>query len=556
MPLPIGKTGVKKLRVKPRQHVVSIPAPVGGINARDALSSMPPTDSVVLINWVPQNYGLTGRKGYSEWATNLSAAVNTVMNWFGPTTTIPSTVSFQVAPTSLPGKVFASTDAHIYDITNQTAAPASVVNLSGAAQAGLFSSINFSNSAGGWLLACSEIDGYYTYDGTTWVKVTLGGGATQVSGSDPTKFCAIAIWKRRVWFVIKNTSKVCYLPVDSIYGAASELDIGPFLKHGGAIAWIANWTIDAGEGIDDFLVIASENGDIVIYKGTDPAAVATFSLQGVWWAGEIPKGRKCFTSFGGDLLVVSNLGIVPLSYLTRGGANVLSTGTGNYTDKIQQLFSEDISSSFNFYGWEIIQVPRENIMLVNVPSTVPGVYRQYVLNLTTNQWCLFDGMPINCVKIVANWPMFGTADGRVMIAFTNYTDNNLLAGTVGNSIRGYIIPAFSYFASDEKKSENKHWLMVRPNFLSTVKPGCVVEMNTDFVVNSPTGIPTVGTPVGALWDVALWDVGLWSGGNAIFKDWVSVNNYGFAGAASLLTLHNVQATLVSIDYMFELGGPM
>lgn len=553
--MPIGKTSIKKTKRKIIQRIVSLPAPVGGLNARDPLAAMPPTDAFGLINWIPQQYGLNTRKGYSEWATNFGAPVNAVMNWFGPTTTIPTTANFQIAPTTLPGKVYASTDAHIYDITSQTATPSSVVNLSGTTQAGTFSSVNFANSAGGWLLACSETDGYFTNDGTTWVKVTLGGGATQVSVSDPTKFCATAIWKRRAWFVIKSTSKVAYLPVDSLYGAAAELDVGPLMKHGGSVAWIANWTIDAGEGIDDFLVICGENGDVIIYKGSDPASVSTFQLQGVFYVGEVPKGRKCFTTFGGDLLIVSNLGIIPLSYVTRGGANVLGTGTGNYTDKIQQLFGSDISTTFNFFGWEIIQVPRENLMVVTVPSTVAGVFTQYCLNTSSNQWCQFNGMPMNCVKNVANWPMFGTADGRVMIAFTNFTDNNLLAGTVGNPIAGLIQPAFNYFQKGDL-SENKHFLMAQPNWISSVMPGYVVQMNVNFTSNIPPGTPLIGVSTGAVWDVSVWDTALWSGGLTAYRGWMSVTNFGFAGQLAIKTLVNADTQLASIDYMFEVGGPM
>lgn len=554
--MPIGSSAVKKIKRPALQKITSIPAPIGGLNARDSLAAMPPTDAFGLINWIPQQYGLLGRKGYSEWATGLGAQCQSVMNWFGPGTTIPTTASFQIAPSLLPGKVFAATDSKIFDISASGAVGASVVTLSGATQAGTFSTVNFSNAGNGWLLGCSETDGYYTFDGATWVKVTLGGGGTQVSVVDPTTFCAVAIWKRRAWFVVKGTSKVCYLPVDSVYGAASPLDVGPLLKHGGSVAWIANWTIDAGEGIDDFLVIASENGDIVVYKGTDPASATTFTLQGVWYAGEVPKGRKGFTTFGGDLLIISNLGIIPMSYITRGGANVLSAGTGNYTDKIQQLFSQDISTTFNFFGWEMLQCPRENLMIVTVPNTQIGVFTQYALNLSNNQWTLFADMPMTCVRSVANWPLFGTADGRVCIAFLNFTDNNLLSGTIGQPIRGLIQPAFSYFQEQGKISQNKHFLMVRPNFLSTKKPGYVLQMNTEFSNAIPGGTPLVSTSTGALWDVAKWDQALWGGGTLTYKEWQSVENFGFAGQASLVTLNDVEQLLISFDYMYELGGPM
>src|SRR6516165_6151255 len=132
----VGMAASKQKPIPKKFDVVSIPAPIGGLNSRDALSAMPPMDAYNLVNWIPHNYGVSNRKGYTEWATNLTGgAVGSISAWFGPTTTIPTTVSFQTAPTTLPGKVFASTDTGFWDITTTTAAPAIVQALSGATNA-------------------------------------------------------------------------------------------------------------------------------------------------------------------------------------------------------------------------------------------------------------------------------------------------------------------------------------------------------------------------------------------------------------------------------------
>lgn len=557
--LPFGKTSVKKTKRKPPIHrIVSVAAPIGGINARDALAAMPQTDAYNLINWIPKRYGIQSRRGYAQWATGLGASVRTVMSYFSSATNIPSTSTFQVAPTTLPGKVFASTDASIFDVTSSGAVGAAVVTLSNTANAGNISSVNFTTSGGSFLLGCSETDGYYTYDGATWVKVILGAGATQVSVTDPTKFCQVAIWKRRAWFVTKSSSKVSYLPVDSIYGAGTFLDLGPLFKHGGSVAWISNWTIDAGEGIDDFLVIASENGDIVIYKGTDPASSTTFSLVGVWYAGEIPKGRKGFLAYGGDLLIVCNSGILPVSYITRGGTNTLSaTADGNYTAKINQLFSNTIGTTFNFFGWELHNVLRESLIVVLVPNVLAGQDVQYVMNTDSNQWCVFNGMPMTCLETIAGWPLFGAANGQVYIAFTSFTDGDTLAGAAGTSIQGTIQPAFDYFSSDNSSiSQNKHFLMAQPSFLAVNAPGVNVVMNTNFLAGNAAGTPTPGSSGGALLDIGIWDVATWGGGQNLYRRWMGADGIGYSGQLSLTTAVNSDTTLISIDYMFELGGPM
>ena len=53
---------------RPKQNTAktaSIPAPIGGWNARDSLANMSPTDAVQLINWFPTPTDVTMRKGYS-----------------------------------------------------------------------------------------------------------------------------------------------------------------------------------------------------------------------------------------------------------------------------------------------------------------------------------------------------------------------------------------------------------------------------------------------------------------------------------------------------------
>jgi hypothetical protein len=43
----------------------SVPAPIGGWNARDSLAAMAPTDAVQLVNWYPTPTDVTMRSGYN-----------------------------------------------------------------------------------------------------------------------------------------------------------------------------------------------------------------------------------------------------------------------------------------------------------------------------------------------------------------------------------------------------------------------------------------------------------------------------------------------------------
>jgi len=68
-------------------NVASLPAPVGGWNARDSLANMAPTDAVTLENFFPGVASVNLRGGYSKHATGLPGQVETLMTYNGAATT-------------------------------------------------------------------------------------------------------------------------------------------------------------------------------------------------------------------------------------------------------------------------------------------------------------------------------------------------------------------------------------------------------------------------------------------------------------------------------------
>jgi hypothetical protein len=514
---------------------------------------MPETDAYEMINWIPQQIGIRMRKGYAQWTDDaLADEIKSLLNYFPNTASVSSAINYAEVPTAIPGEMFAATDNGIYDVSTPGAVPVLGIALSGTAEAGRVYQANFANIAGTFLLACSEMDGYHTYDGTNWLKVTMGAGANQVNNVDPADLCFVTLWKRKAWFVEKDTSSVWYLATDSLYGNATELDLGSLLKKGGAIAWIATWTIDAGEGIDDMLVICSENGEVLIYRGTDPSSASTFGLVGCWEIGDVPKGRSGFCYMGGDLLVISSLGIMPMSYITRGGAALLAASQKEYTSKISPTFNRQLSESFNQFGWRMDVIAREQLLLVSTPTSIPN---QFAMNIPNGAWTTLQGLEITAFRVVGGWGFFGDTGGNVHVAFAGYTDGQLLDGTPGQPIEGTLMPAFNSFG---QSSQMKHFLMCRLNFLASSTPAIRAAMNVDFngqiTFSSPT-LPNTGEAV-SVWDSGVWDGSTWGGDPPAYAIWVNTPGVGYYGSLALLTASSAELILVSIDYMMELGGAL
>lgn len=522
------------------QHTTtSMPAPVGGLNVLDPINSMPSGDAIELINWIPQQYGVRCRKGYKEWAVGLGAACQTVL-------------SFQPNRQDLANfRLFGVTDSAIYDVTTATNAPVSLLALAGTDGYGRLSSRMFTNTAGSFLIAASEGGGYFTYDGVSWEKRISGDEAGSISGIDPDNIVYLTSWKRRVWFIERDSTNAWYLPTDAITGEARKFELGPFVKKGGKLAFMTNWTIDAGEGIDDLLVFVFEGGDVLIYKGTDPTSVTTFALVGSFYIGAVPVGRRGFSEFGGDVVVMSEFGLQPMSNVTQGAQSIHRTQVTQYLNKIQPRLAELVSKFSLRNGWDITLFPKDNLLIINVPASTTNVFQQYVMYTNTNAWGVFEGIPMHCMAVANSELWFGTSDGRVCKALTGYLDDVPFDQTVGNPITGKIQPAYSYFRAP---GLNKQFHMIRGTFQAVAEPSLAVAMLVDFKPVVPSVSPVTSAAPGDLWDTGKWDQARWSGNFNVYQDWLSVEALGFTGAALFVTQCAGDTFLASIDYMYEPGG--
>ena len=526
-------------RNQQRSRSISKSAPVGGLNTKDAINGMPLLDAVNLVNWIPQQLGVRMRKGYYEWVTGLGGACKSIF-------------AYQ-PPLSADLERFAATDDGIFDVNTTTATPASVLTLSGAAGGGRMNSLMFTNTAGNFLVLASFEGGYITYDGTTWTQRVAGASPGQIDGVDPDNFVFVASWKRRLWFVEKDSTNAWYLDTDAIAGTATKLELGPFVKNGGRLQFITTWTIDAGEGIDDHLVFVFDGGDVLIYKGTDPNSITTFAMVGSYYIGRLPQGRRNFTQYGGDVLILSEFGIQPLSYVTRGGQSLLRVSSVDYTAKIQPRMAELVNKFGGNDGFDLYLHSKENLLLVCIPPATTNQNVQYALETNLNGWCLFSDIPIRCASTAGSEFWFGTDDGKVCIGFSGYFDAVPRTETIGNSIAGIILPAYDYFQSP---GIYKHFMMVRPTFLSVARPGVMASMAVDFQYKFPSGLPVADDSNVGIWDDPAWDLVQWGGSLNTYNDWIGVEGLGFAGAVYLRTHALGGCFLVGIDYMYEFGGPL
>lgn len=494
-------------------NVASLPAPVGGWNARDSLANMEATDAVTLENWFPSVSSVNLRGGYTQFATGISGQVETLMTYSSGSS----------------NKLFAIANGSIYNVTAGGAVGAAVVT-------GLTNSkweyVNITTAGGSFLVAVNGVDQALLYNGTTWSNPSITG----VSSAD---FDNVTLFKNRLWFVQHNSLKAWYLPVNSIGGAAEAFDLTSIAKLGGSITSFGAWTIDAGYGVDDNLVFVTSNGEIIVYRGTDPSSASTWALIGVWQLGA-PVGHRCILKWGGDILILSLDGLLPLAQALQ--SSRLDPRVA-LSDKIQGAITEVTSTYQNNFGWQILYYAKRNALFINVPIAV-GQQQQFVMNTITKAWCNFTGWNANCWTIYNNEPYFG-GNGFVGLAWDdNYIDNT-------SSITANALQAFNYYGS---RGVKKYFTRARPSLFTDGVPSTFVGMNVDFQIADTTAALSFAPNPYALWDSARWDTGVWGSGLTITNNWQGITGIGYCGATQLKTSSSgIQVEWASTDVVYQTG---
>lgn len=493
--------------------VASLPAPVGGWNARDSLANMSPTDAVTLENFFPTVSTVALRGGYTPYATGIGSQVETLFAYSSGTQ----------------NKLFAVAGTKIYDASNSGAVGAAVVTgLSNAR----WEYTNITTPGGSFIEAVNGVDSALLYDGTSWTNPSI----SNVSSSNLTN---ITLFKNRLWFTEKNTLRAWYLPTNSIQGAAQQLDLSSVARLGGKLVDLGTWTVDAGYGSDDNLVFVTSKGEVIIYRGTDPASASTWSLIGVWVLGA-PVGSRCLIKYGGDLLFLTLNGLFPLGQTLQSDRVDPTTAL---SDKIQGAFAAATSTYKDNFGWQIVFSALNNAVFVNVPISV-GTQQQYVMNTITRSWCNFTGWAANCWEIYQDNPYFG-GDGFVGKAFDQtYADDS-------NNINAMALQAFNYFGS---MGTQKYFTRARPNIFTNSTPAISVGMNLNFQLADTTTPLSFSPTTYALWDSALWDTGIWGTDLTITNNWQGISGVGYCGAVALKSASKgVQIEWAATDVVYQQG---
>lgn len=512
----------------------NIPAPVGGWNARDPIADMPAQDAVFLDNLFPRASDVMLRPGSALRAT-LPADTEP-----GSPHNIRSLLSYKAANGA--AKLFAGANDGIYDVT----AGGAVAAIASAATNAEWQSVNITTAGGSFLWCCNGVDKSRYYNGAVWT-VLDGVSTPALTGVTSANITNVSLFKSRLFFTVKDSLSFWYLPVNSVAGAALEFPLGALFRRGGYLMATDAWTLDGGNGPEDYFAAVTSEGEVAVYTGTDPSSASAWALKGIYYIGK-PLSRRCLVKVGGDLCLLTVQGLYPL---TKALQSAQVDRRSAVSDKISRAWVDYTGQFGSLYGWQPVLFPEATMLLVNVPvlsrHDVNAVYSyQFVMNTQTGAWCRFFGMPAE-VWSVHDGKLYFALHNKVYQAWTGSDDRELPIEGRGKS-------AFFYPAG---RGNIAHVKMLRPIVTASASIKLQVGVDTDYDESSlALGSAISYSQAIAKWDVAKWDEVYWSSGTMTIAKWRSVGHKPGRAVSLRLRLvsKGVTMTWIATDLILQRGG--
>ena len=528
---------------KPASYPKTFPAPTGGwVSAKNPAGSTPfklyGPAAERLECFFPTETGIEVMGGSQKHAT-LSLTGEPVESVF----------SYASGTTR---KMFGACNGAIYDIT----APVSATAVPTASVTGqtsdYYSAVNYATAGGSYLYAFNGTDSPQLFDGTTWVAIT-GVSPIAITGVTTSTLSQGNVYRNRIFMVQGGTMNVWALPPDSLGGAAIQISLAGVFQNGGSVLFTATWSLDSGSGLDDKLVIMSTEGEVAVYQGSDPSDPADWSIVGVYDC-PAPMGKNAFTKGGGDLLIVTERGLIPISDAVS--KDKAAIGLFAVSRNIEPDWVRDARQR-RAMPWEIVKWPTRQRAIISNPvtgdnSTTPPWC--YVVNTTTGAWCKRTGWNTRCMTLHDDFVYFGSNDGCVyQMEITGADDGDIYYASAVLAWDHLGTPGFE-----------KTVLAMRAQFIITSDIAPKLSVSTNYSVSLPTppNAPAISTSPG-VWDIGLWDVAQWDTGSNPLPDstgWVSVGLTGYSVAPQIQLTSGSDATpgaeLIVLDLIFEAGELM
>lgn len=463
-----------------KSNTVILPAPIGGLNKRDSLAAMGAQYAIRLDNYIPSDNKLVLRSGYNSYVNlggdeSIKAGVKTLVSYNKPND----------------DRLIALYDHKAYNVTSPSAVDSFEVEFSETR----CQTVQYKNYL--YFMNGLDIPKVFYIDDED-VEHFEDWGFTSES-LQAARIIAGGVSKEFLWFVEKNTLKAWYpKEAGNTSGELYSFDLAQVAKRGGQLVAVANWTIDGGQGIDDYTVFITSEGEALVYTGSNPNDANSWSLKGSYIMSK-PIGHQCLLPYQGDIVIISEDGYIPLS-------KALATANSGqssiaFSDLIRGLVLDRTANNKDKEGWQGIIYSKKGYGIFNVP--VSQQFEQHVINVNTGAWCRFTNIRAFC-WCEFNGDMYFGSDDSVFKFGDAYSDN-------GVQIEGCIEQAYTNLGTDQLKKIQ----LLNPRTRSSTQYSLTIYTNMDFEDRNVNYYSNIGTIGQTKWNTAKWS----SSANPIGTKW-------------------------------------
>jgi hypothetical protein len=502
--------------------------PYGGLDAVSPIDNMEPSYALELVNVFPGAGAPTVRLGYTQFNTSGTTIPATPINFMRE---LPLKTGTQ--------HLIAATDTNLYKILSNGAV-STVTNASPHTNS-QFNSEIFANN----LYLCNGIDTPQVYTG-----IGNASNVTFTCSAGLSNLITCAAWKRRLYFIQKNTTSVWVHASVDVPGTSGSpkldeiVDITYVLQKGGYLLFAGSYTNQTASTSQDLFFACSSEGEVVFYSGTGPA---DWSLVAHFYIAK-PVGYRAFIRFDADIWIITQDGIVSIASLFQTNPyDVINAVSG----RINPIISA-AAESFPFaHDWAGFVWPRGRRVYISIPQSASDNYF-LVYSIDTKGWTTFrlsDGSHANCSCYAFEHPFYASLTGIVYKGETGQADA-ITSTSSGQAINFFGRTAFSFYGS---RGNFKAFKDIRP--LLKVKRGVTLNLglDTDFkrsIVTTNVTVPASNfTPWGSSWGSA------WSADVTYTYDRFAVKGQGHCAAVRFGgAIKNTTMDIYGFEIRYDMGG--
>nr|WP_250809336.1 hypothetical protein [Neorhizobium tomejilense] len=486
---------VKPRRVRPK----SFPAAVAGWIANQNIAR--PDPNAPQGAWVYENILPTATGGEMRRGNDIFSTM--------PTTTKPVLSLFSYKSGNLQA-LFAANENEIADITS---APTN--KLTGMTS-GDWSVVQFVNTDGqAFLRGVNGTDTPFVYDGSTFSTspaLTFAVGVTVTAN----QMARVWTYKNRLFFIQKDSMDAWYLPVNVMGGELVKLPLAGVFNRGGSLLFGSSWSIESGDGPNEYCAFVTTEGEVAVFAGANPGDADTWQKIGVYRIGK-PLGAKAFFRGGGDLIISTSIGVVPLSQAMQRDYAALSSTAISYN--IETAWNSTVAER-DSVPWCCEIWPEKQIAVIALPTLTGTAPQMFVVNTRTGAWSNWTAWDGNCLEVFNGRLFFGSRNGKIVEGFTGGTDQ-------GMPYTSTYIPLFEDMGNPLSK---KIIRMARAVLRTAISTEVQLTIQADYIINLPVAPSAPLIPSLNEWGAAVWGQSVWGEGRVkeIQQDWESVTGEGSA----------------------------